>query len=64
MSIRIYLLDGSFKTLTVDSFTLACDVQDMVVRKLGLTFAAPFALYEVAEGRIRSIPYPLHWARD
>jgi len=50
VQIRVYLLDNSFKTLTVDSFTLACDVQDMVTRKLGLQFALPFALYEMAEG--------------
>jgi len=49
VSIRVYFLDNTFKTLVVDSFNLASDVTDMMIKKVGLTCTLPFALYEQAE---------------
>jgi acyl-CoA-binding protein len=49
MSIRVYFLDNTFKTFMVDSFTLVSDVLDMVVKKLAISNASIFGLYEFAE---------------
>jgi len=44
--IRVNLVDGTFKTLQVDAYTLTSDVEKMMAQKLNLTMATPFALYE------------------
>lgn len=47
--IRILLCNGTFKTFMVDSYTLAKEVEEMLVQKYNLTCFSPFALYEQAE---------------
>jgi MyTH4 domain/FERM central domain/RA like domain/PTB domain (IRS-1 type) len=47
--LRVYLMDGSYKTITVDSFTLIEDVIEAIKQKLQLTYGKPFALYEVTD---------------
>ncbi len=44
--IKVFLIDGSTRTLSVDSYTLVSDVVDMLVHKLSLTYSTIFALYE------------------
>jgi len=44
--VRIYLVDGTFKTLMVDSYTFARDVENLLFQKFNLTLQTPFALYE------------------
>eukprot|EP01006_Ploeotia_vitrea_P027799 TRINITY_DN60566_c0_g1_i2.p1 TRINITY_DN60566_c0_g1~~TRINITY_DN60566_c0_g1_i2.p1 ORF type:complete len:674 (+),score=448.69 TRINITY_DN60566_c0_g1_i2:161-2182(+) len=46
--IRVQLLDNSFKTLQVDSYTFVQDVEGMLYSKLNLTLTSPFALYETS----------------
>eukprot|EP00456_Euglypha_rotunda_P069897 TRINITY_DN61732_c0_g1_i1.p1 TRINITY_DN61732_c0_g1~~TRINITY_DN61732_c0_g1_i1.p1 ORF type:complete len:123 (+),score=13.59 TRINITY_DN61732_c0_g1_i1:158-526(+) len=45
--LKIHLLDGTYKSITVDSYTLVSDVEELLVQKCELQ-AAPFlfALYE------------------
>eukprot|EP00808_Paulinella_micropora_P026680 g54161.t1 len=47
--IRVNLADDTFKTFTVDPYTLNKDVEEMLVQKYGLVVTSPFALYEGAE---------------
>lgn len=69
VQIRVFFLDNTFKTLTVDSYTLAMDVADMIIRKIGLTCTSPFALYEAAEyerimgGKERVLDVLARWER-
>lgn len=44
--IRVNLVNGTFKTLHVDAYTFARDVEAMMIEKLKLSLATPFALYE------------------
>jgi len=46
VAIRVMLANGTFKTLQVDAYTFASDVETMLVHKLNLTLSSPFALYE------------------
>ena len=47
ISVRVYFVDGSFKTMIVDSYTHVSDVRDQIYEKLGLTCGPNiFALYE------------------
>src|SRR4051812_24699949 len=39
---------GTFKTLHVDAYTFARDVELMLVHKLNITLSSPFALYEAS----------------
>jgi hypothetical protein len=47
--IRVNLVDDTFKTFTVDPYTLNKDVEEMLIQKYGLVVTSPFALYEGAE---------------
>jgi hypothetical protein len=47
--IRVNLADDTFKTFTVDPYTLNKDVEEMLVQRYGLTVTTPFAMYEGAE---------------
>jgi len=47
--IRVNLVDDTFKTFTIDPYTLNKDVEEMLVQKYGLVVTSPFALYEGAD---------------
>lgn len=44
--VKVTLVNGNSKTLMVDSFMLAREVEQLLVNKLGLSLTSPFALYE------------------
>ena len=44
----IYLPDGTYKMLNVNSWTTAKDLHSMVAETLNIRFARPFGLYEIA----------------
>lgn len=46
--IKVNLVDHTFRTFTVDPYTLNKDVEDMLVQKYSLVVREPFALYEAA----------------
>jgi len=47
--IRVNLVDDTFKSFTVDPYTLNKDVEEMLIQKYNLVVSSPFALYEGAE---------------
>eukprot|EP00456_Euglypha_rotunda_P068051 TRINITY_DN591_c0_g1_i7.p1 TRINITY_DN591_c0_g1~~TRINITY_DN591_c0_g1_i7.p1 ORF type:complete len:814 (-),score=159.41 TRINITY_DN591_c0_g1_i7:107-2548(-) len=47
--IRVNLVDDTFKSFTVDPYTLNKDVEEMLIQKYSLVVSSPFALYEGAE---------------
>jgi len=47
--IKVNLVDDSFKSFTVDPYTLIKDVEEMLVQKYNLVVSSPFALYEGAD---------------
>jgi hypothetical protein len=47
--IKVNLVDDTFKSFTVDPYTLNKDVEEMLVQKYALVVSSPFALYEGAE---------------
>lgn len=50
--IRIALVNGTHKTISVDSYTMAKEVEDIIISKLGLILASPFGLYQSDSGNI------------
>jgi hypothetical protein len=56
--VRINLLDGNYKTFTLDSYTFVKDAKILMAQKLNLNLTAPFSLYEVGEGDVERILDP------
>lgn len=47
--IKVSLVNGSFKTLSIDPYILISEVEKMMHERFSITFRVPFALYEQAE---------------
>jgi len=56
--VKVGLVNDTFKTFTVDSFTFVKDVNESLAKKFNLQCEAPFALYEVAEANVERLLDP------
>jgi hypothetical protein len=56
--VKVALVNDTFKTFTVDSFTFVKDVNESLAKKFNLQCEAPFALYEVAEANVERLLDP------
>jgi len=56
--VKVGLVNDTFKTFTVDSFTFVKDVNESLAKKFNLVCDAPFALYEVAGPNVERLLDP------
>lgn len=56
--VKVGLVNDTFKTFTVDSFTFVKDVNESLAKKFNLVCDAPFALYETADHNVERLLDP------
>jgi len=56
--VKVGLVNDTFKTFTVDSFTFVKDVNESLAKKFNLVCETPFALYEVADHNVERLLDP------
>ena len=51
---RVYFADGKYMLLPIDSLTTIAELQDAIVKKLGIKDPSPFAIIETGHSFIES----------